>query len=258
MNGAPVTDRVISLQNVGIRYRRRTGFMKSRDVWALKDVSFDIYRGETLGIVGRNGAGKSSLLRIIGGIVDPDQGTVTMMPDCRASLLALQVGFIPYLTGRENALLSGMFLGMSRTQATARLPDIIAFSELDEFMDVPVRTYSVGMKARLGFAISLHADPDVLLIDEVLGVGDAYFRKKSTKVMKERIKSNRTVVLVSHNFETLRELCDRLVWIEGGRSAAIGKPDAVLQTYEQSLLKQKGGGDRATGPRDGSPQPDLE
>lgn len=251
MSGA----RLIRLEQVGVSFRRRTGFLRARDFWAVRDVTFDIFEGETLGIVGRNGSGKSSLLKVIARIIAPDRGTVTMPESCRASLLALLVGFNPYLTGRENALLSGMFHGLTREQVRQRLPEILEFAELAEFADVPVGTYSVGMKARLGFAIALHADPDVLLIDEVLGVGDGHFRLKSTRVMKDRIRSNKTVVLVSHNADTLRELCDRVAWIEDGSCVAIGAPDTVLRDYEQALAEGPAARRRAAAARTGSASP---
>lgn len=146
--------------------------------WALKDISFDIFHGETLGVIGRNGVGKSTLLCLIAGIIDPDMGTVFRAENCHASLLSLQVGFVPQLTGRENAVLSGILLGMHRETIESRMEEIIAFSELDEFIDQPIYTYSTGMRARLGFSVAFQTDPDILLVDEVLGVGDADFREK--------------------------------------------------------------------------------
>jgi lipopolysaccharide transport system ATP-binding protein len=202
--------------------------------WALQDVSFELYRGETLGIVGRNGAGKSTLLRVLAGIITPERGKV-VGNGYQASLLSLQVGFVPHLTGRENAILSGLLLGLHRREVEAAINEIIEFAELAEFIDEPVRTYSAGMKARLGFAVAFQANPDVLLIDEVLAVGDAEFRKKSAAAMRERIQSDKTVVLVSHNAPTLRELCDRAVWIENGVSRAEGSTEVVLRQYQATM-----------------------
>jgi len=198
--------------------------------WALNDVSFDLYHGETLGILGRNGVGKSTLLRLLAGIIEPERGTL-QRDESRISLLSLQAGFVPYLTGRENAILGGIFLGKRRAEIEARLPAIFEFAELQEFANQPLGTYSAGMRARLGFAVAFEADPEILLIDEVLGVGDAEFRRKSAQVMKERIKSDRTVVLVTHQVDLLRELCDRLVVIHEGATEIEGDVEAVLSRY---------------------------
>ena len=162
--------KILQLDNVGISYNRRSGFFGGDAFWALKDVSLSIYQGETLGIIGRNGAGKSTLLQLLAGIIKPNRGQFHTHIDYRASLLALQLGFIPYLSGRDNAVLSGMLMGMRRKEVEAKLQDIIDFAELGEFIDQPVITYSSGMSARLGFSVAYYADPDILLIDEVLGV----------------------------------------------------------------------------------------
>jgi lipopolysaccharide transport system ATP-binding protein len=222
---------VLTMEGVGVCFLRKRGFLKSQRIWAIRNVSLDVMHGETLGVIGRNGAGKSTMLKVMAGIMNPDSGVVTNYGGYSVSLLALQVGFLPYLTGRENVFLSSMLLGVTRPEIDARMDDIISFSELEESIDYPVRTYSLGMKARLGFAISFHADPDVLLIDEVLGVGDAQFRLKSANAMRRKIRSNRTVVLVSHNLEMLEEMCDRVVWIEDGATRAIGTTADVLREY---------------------------
>jgi lipopolysaccharide transport system ATP-binding protein len=221
---------MLSLQEVGISFWRRVSFLRRERFWALNSISFDVYQGETLGIVGRNGAGKSTLLRVLAGIIAPDKGKLVNQ-GYRASLLSLQLGFIGHLSGRQNAILSGMLLGVSRRVIEARMDEIIDFAELHEFIDQPVITYSAGMKARLGFSIAFQVDPDILLIDEVLGVGDGVFQAKSSKAMREKIRSNKTVILVSHNLQTLRDLCDRAVWIEEGVSRAEGDVTTVLQTY---------------------------
>ena len=225
---------ILSLRNIGLSYTRRTGLLRYEKFWALQDVSFDLCHGETLGIIGKNGVGKSTVLRLIAGIISPDRGEVTRYEPLRASLLALQVGVIPHLTGRQNAVLGGLLLGLSRTDIEALLPRIIEFSELGEFIDQPVRSYSMGMKARLGFSVAIHADPDILLIDEVLGVGDVDFRKKSADAIREISRSNKTVVIVSHNTELVRNLCDRVVWIEHGHTQEVGPTDSVLEQYSQS------------------------
>jgi lipopolysaccharide transport system ATP-binding protein len=222
---------VLRLQNVGVSYMRRKGLFRRERFWALTDVSFSLYRGESLGIIGRNGAGKSSLLKVMAGIIEPDRGCV-VRTDLRIDLLSMRVGFQPHLNGRENAILSGMLMGLRRHQMEAGLREIIAFAELEDFMDQPLRTYSAGMKARLGFAVAFMADPDILLIDEVLGVGDTDFRKKSTELMRRKIQSDKTVVVVSHNALIIRELCDRVVWIERGRTRQIGNAEEVLTSYD--------------------------
>ena len=223
---------LLSLEHVGLYYSRRQGFLKRSRYWALKDVSFDLHAGETLGVIGKNGVGKSTLLRVLAGIMAPDTGKVVVhRPDLRISLISLGAGFVPFLSGRENAILNGMMLGATRKEILSRMDDILAFSELDEFFDEPVNTYSTGMRARLGFSVALYLEPDVILLDEVLGVGDEAFRKKSTAAMKQRIRSDKTVVMVSHQVPLLRELCDRIVWIEAGETRAQGKVPDVLDAY---------------------------
>lgn len=227
MTSAPL----ISLRAVSLCYMRRLRRRHHCDFWALQDISLDILHGETLGVIGRNGAGKSTLLRLLAGIVAPDRGVV-INHGATASLLSLQVGFLPHLTGRENAMLSGILLGLTPGQMRARMNEIIAFAELENVIDAPLKTYSSGMRARLGFAVSFLTDPEILLIDEVLGVGDIEFRKKSSGLLKARIKSDLTAVVVSHNLQTIRELCDRVAWIQGGRLVAIGDTATVLRDYE--------------------------
>ena len=228
-------DKILSLRNVGLYYTRRKGILRRNKFWALRDVSFDLYNGETLGIIGKNGVGKSTLLRLIAGIISPNIGKLSVhRKKLRISLISLQAGFKPSLSGRENAILSGMLLGATRKEVLKKMDDIISFSDLQQFIDDPVGTYSTGMRARLGFSIAHHIDPDVILLDEVLGVGDEVFRKKSTVAMKNRIKSAKTVVLVSHNVNLIKELCDRAVWIEEGISKSQGNVSEVLNEYLQS------------------------
>jgi lipopolysaccharide transport system ATP-binding protein len=224
---------ILSLRNVGIFYKRNRGVF-GEPFWAIKDVSFDLYHGETLGIIGRNGVGKSTLLRLMTGITKPNKGTF-INNGYQISLLSLQLGFIPYLSGRENALLSGMFMGLRKKEIKAKMDAIIEFSELGDFIEQPIATYSSGMIARLGFSVAFQVDPDVLLVDEILGVGDAEFSQKSTKVMREKIRSNKTIVFVSHQGNLIKELCNRAVWIEEGVSKAEGEPDRVLKEYHQFL-----------------------
>lgn len=226
---------LIELRNVGLCYRSNHIFYARRrgSFWALDDVSMSVYPGETLGVIGRNGAGKSTLLKTIAGILKPDRGDVHLRA-ARIALLSLQIGFVPHLTGRENIILSGLLLGFGRREIKQKMDEIIQFAELGEFIHQPIDTYSTGMRARLGFAIAFHTNPDVLLVDETLGVGDASFKKKSTLKMKERIQSNNTVVLVSHNAKLIGELCDRVVWIENGRSLMEGDAETVLEAYAKA------------------------
>jgi lipopolysaccharide transport system ATP-binding protein len=220
----------IKLRNVGVSYKIRSTLFKTSKYWALKDVSFDLYHGETLGVVGRNGVGKSTLLRLLAGIISPDKGEV-INEGVTSSLLSLQVGFIPHLTGRENAILSGMMLGLSKAKILSLMDDICDYCDIGDFFDQPVRGYSSGMRARLGFSVAYYSEPDVLLIDEVLGVGDADFKIKSSEALKKRIMSDETVVIVSHNVNTLRELCDRVIWIENGIKCMEGSASNVLDEF---------------------------
>lgn len=210
MNGDS-NDAIISLNEVGVRYKRRGGvFRKPEYFQALERVSFDIHRGETLGIVGRNGAGKSTLLRVIAGIIKPDSGQVVNR-GVTVSLLALQAGFDPELPGKDNAIMSGMLMGYTRRQVESRLEEIREFSELGKFMEEPVKTYSSGMRARLGFSVSAFLTPDVLLLDEILSVGDKDFQQKAEHEMMKKIHSNQTVILVSHSEGQVNRICDRKI-----------------------------------------------
>jgi len=203
---------------------------KERKFTALHEVDLEIKQGEVIGIIGRNGSGKSTLLRIISGIYPADEG------NCKAagsiSLLAgLGTGFSGHQTGKENAILYGSILGHNEQTMTDKLPEIIEFSELSSFMDEPVRTYSSGMKARLGLAVASAIHPDILLIDEVLGVGDPQFKEKSKKRILDLVKSTGTVVLVSHSFGLMKEICDRLVFIHKGQIIGVGKPEEMIKLY---------------------------
>ncbi len=226
---------IISLQNVGVRYKRSGNVFRKKSYFdVLKSINIDIYPGETLGILGRNGAGKSTLLRIISGVILPDQGKV-INHGVSVSLLALQAGFDPNLNGRDNAILSGMLQGFSRREVKARLNEIQKYSELNDFFYEPVRTYSTGMRARLGFSISTFISPDILLIDEALSVGDKHFREKAERTMVAKLQSQQTVVLVSHSHQQISRLCDRVVFIDEGISVASGSPEKVLRVYEERL-----------------------
>jgi lipopolysaccharide transport system ATP-binding protein len=227
-------NKIIELRNIGVCYTRKAGFLRSNKFWALHDVSFDLRQGETLGVIGRNGAGKSTLLRLLAGIIAPDTGEVIRRVE-RVSLLALQAGFIQYLTGRQNAILSGILLGLTRKQVEERMDEMIRFAELEDFIDEPLRTYSSGMRARLGFTVAFQADPDVLLVDEVLGIGDASFKEKSAAAMRQKIATDKTVVIVTHQPESVLDLCNRMAWVHQGVTVEVGEPKTVLEHYQQSL-----------------------
>jgi lipopolysaccharide transport system ATP-binding protein len=228
---------LISLQDVAVRYKRSGNVFRQKSYFeALKSITLDIYPGETLGILGRNGSGKSTLLRIISGLIQPDQGKV-INRGASVSLLALQAGFDPNLNGRDNAILSAMLQGHSRKKIQARLDEIHEYSELGDFFFEPVRTYSTGMRTRLGFSITTIISPDVLLVDEVLSVGDQHFKEKAERTMAVKIQSQQTVVLVSHSHHQIARLCDRAILIDEGISFANGEPREVLRLYEERLNK---------------------
>lgn len=203
---------------------------KAETIRAVSDVSFSVGKGEILGIVGRNGSGKTTLLRSIAGIFRPDEGTIDTKGN-RVSLMAIGIGFNGNNTGRENILKSGMLLGCRLDYVKAHMDEIIAFSELGDFIDRPVRTYSSGMYSKLSFAVTAILDTDIMLVDEVLSVGDEHFRKKSYQKMKELMMSNRTVLIVSHATETLKKFCDRVFWIDNGKYMELGETNEILKHY---------------------------
>lgn len=198
--------------------------------WALKGVSFTVKKGECLGIIGRNGAGKSTLLSLILGTIYPTRGYVKVFQRI-TPLLELGAGFHPDLTGRENILINGVLLGLTRDEVMQRMSDIIAFSEISEFIDVPVRTYSSGMYLRLAFSVAIHIDPRLVLIDEVLAVGDAAFQKKSQDALTGLIKGEVTTIFVSHNMDAVKNICDRTIWLADGEIKAEGEPKKVVEEY---------------------------
>ncbi len=202
---------------------------------AVRGVTFQVPKGEILGIVGKNGSGKSTMLRAIAGIFSPDSGTIDLYGNS-VSLLSIGVGFQKKLSGRENILLSGMLLGFSEEQIREKMDEIIEFAGLGKFIDMPVKTYSSGMHSKLAFSITAVLESDIMLIDEVLSVGDAKFKKKSYRKMKELISDKeRTVVIVSHNSDTLRKLCTSLMWLHDGKVRMIGDTEEVLHAYEEFM-----------------------
>lgn len=263
---APMTDTAIKVENVSKCYlvghqarpaakytalrdvigretrnilRRSADFMRGRQIvqgdeieefWALKNISFEIKRGEVLGIIGPNGAGKSTLLKILSRITEPSEGRVTIKGKV-ASLLEVGTGFHPELTGRENIFLNGAILGMSRTEIRHKFDEIVAFAEVEKFLDTPVKRYSSGMYVRLAFAVAAHIEPDVLLIDEVLAVGDLSFQKKCLGKMSEVSRQGRTVLFVSHQMGAISALTETAIWIQQGHLRQIGPTREVVSAY---------------------------
>ncbi|MFL6301149.1 MAG: ABC transporter ATP-binding protein [Terriglobales bacterium] len=201
-----------------------------KEFTVLRDFSLMVFPGETVGIIGRNGSGKSTVLKLIAGIFLPAEGTIRVRGQV-ASLIELGAGFHPELTGRENIELNGLLLGLSKREIAEREQSIIEFAELGDFMDVPVKQYSSGMYMRLGFSIAVEVDPDVLLVDEILAVGDAYFREKCLSRISGFRERGKTIVVVSHDTGLIEQLCDRALWIESGGIAADGRPQDVIPRY---------------------------
>lgn len=206
--------------------------IKYEEFWALRDVSFEIRRGEVLGIVGRNGAGKSTLLKVISGILKPTGGRVTVNGTV-VPMLELGSGFDFDLTGRENIFLNGAILGYTEEFLKEKYEEIAAFSELGQFIDIPLRNYSSGMVMRLAFSIATVVDPDILIVDEILAVGDAAFQEKSKKRMLELMGGGTTVLFVSHSMDQIREMCDRVLWLERGEMKMLGDTQSVCDAYEE-------------------------
>ncbi len=236
----------IEIKNLKIRYRSLTKMSIRKSLFklkksnmeifeALKGISFNVPQGQIMGIVGKNGSGKSTLLKAIAGIFAPDEGSIDLHGHT-ISLLSIGVGFQKKLTGRENIFLSGMLLGFSEEQIKEKMDQIIKFSELGDFIDKPVKTYSSGMYSKLAFSITAILETEIMLIDEVLSVGDAKFKKKSYKKMQQLIQNQeRTVIIVSHSSDTLRKLCDTILWMHDGEIRMQGSVEEVLPRYEEFM-----------------------
>ncbi|EHJ02136.1 Teichoic-acid-transporting ATPase [Clostridium sp. DL-VIII] len=244
-----MNDRVIKFENVSMNFRKSKqkitslkeyiikkikGQVVYEEFVALNDINLDIMSGEVVGFVGLNGAGKSTLLKVVAGVQKPSNGTITVIGKV-SPLLELGAGFDNDLTGRENIFLNGLILGYDRNFIKSKLDEIINFAEINEFIDVPIKNYSSGMKARLGFSIATVKVPEILIVDEVLSVGDGRFRKKSEARMLELIKSEATVLFVSHSLEQIRRLCTKVVWLEKGKVKMIGDTKTVCDAYEDYL-----------------------
>ncbi|WP_425452464.1 ABC transporter ATP-binding protein [Sinobacterium caligoides] len=198
----------------------------------LSDISFEIRKGETLGVIGRNGAGKSTLLRILAGVYAPDKGEIKRAANLKVSLLSLHAGFDQKLTGYDNIIFSCLLLGFSRKECLDKIDEIISMSELEGFIHQPIKTYSSGMKSKLGFSIAFQMSPDILLIDEALSVGDAKFKKKAEKLMIEKIKGGQTAVFVSHSSSQIKRICTRVIWIEDGMVKKTGDAESIIKEYD--------------------------
>jgi len=225
-------DKIDNLKEYVIRTLNRTKEKKTI-FKATDDVSFKIYKGEKIGIIGFNGAGKSTLLKIISGVYTPDEGEVIIHGNI-APLLSLGAGFDKNYSGRENIFLNGAILGYDEEFLKSKYDEILEFSELGEFINLPVKNYSSGMLSKLGFSIATIVDPDILILDEVLGVGDINFKKKSKEKIKSLMESNTTVLLVSHSIKEIRNICDKAIWIDKGKVVDIGEVNSVCDKYEEA------------------------
>jgi lipopolysaccharide transport system ATP-binding protein len=205
------------------------------EIWALKNVNFEVHRGDAVGIIGRNGAGKSTLLKILSRITEPTTGRVTIKGRV-ASLLEVGTGFHPELSGRENIYLNGAILGMSRAEIKQKFDEIVAFAEVERYLDTPVKRYSSGMYVRLAFAVAAHLEPEILVVDEVLAVGDAAFQKKCLGKMGDVATGGRTVLFVSHNMGAIRSLCGNALWIDTGCMLKEGRTNEIIREYEESMI----------------------
>ena len=225
-------DAAPTLKSTVLRLGRREKVV--REIRALRDVSFEVPEGQVLGVVGANGAGKSTLMRTVAGILPPNSGRVEVHGRV-STLLALGVGFNRKMTGRQNVVLGGLAAGLSREQLQEKYDEIVAFAELEEFMDMPMRTYSSGMYGRLAFAVAVTMEPEILLIDEALSVGDARFRKKSFRKMRQLCGEDRTILIVSHALGSIKELCDAAIWMHKGELRMWDEPEPVVDAYTEFL-----------------------
>ncbi len=250
-------DAVIKAENLGKRYflsqtdrsRRKSKIERGlsgrtsskQEFWALKDLNFLIEKGESVGIIGPNGAGKTTLLKILGNVTKSTTGSLSLQGRV-GTLIELGAGFHPELSGRENIFLSGSILGMKRKEIAAKFDEIVAFAELEDFVDVPVKRYSSGMYVRLGFAVAAHVDPDILIVDEVLSVGDLHFQKKCLEWVQRFVRSNKTFLLVSHQLNQIENVCQRVFYIKGGRMVFDGPPDKAISLFlSDDTISRKNG-----------------
>lgn len=241
---------LVNVHRVGIRFKRNLSERKrginnsfsnvfrmllsrpqKEGFWALKDISFCLRKGDVIGLIGRNGAGKSTLLKILSNVLIPDEGAVKIAGRV-SSLLALGSGFMLNLNGRENIYLNAMYMGMNKREIDEAYNDIVSFSELDKFIETPIKYYSMGMKARLGFSIAVHTKPDILIIDEVLGAGDKKFQQKAQDKMAEFFSAAKGIVIASHNINQISEIASKCLWIDKGKVKNYGETDVILTKFK--------------------------
>src|SRR6266852_5479710 len=234
-------DRLANALKSPARWFRSNGAGNSgggpRHIWALRNVSFDLQEGEVLGLIGRNGAGKTTLLKILSRVTQPTEGPAEIHGRV-GSLLEVGTGFHPELTGRENTYLNGAILGMGRREIDRKFDEIVAFSEVGDFIDTPLKHYSTGMQMRLAFAVAAHLEPETLLVDEVLAVGDLAFQKKCLGKMGEVASGGRTIVFVSHQLNQVRRLCEKVIWLDQGKIFKVGPTSEVAGAYETSMSRR--------------------
>jgi teichoic acid transport system ATP-binding protein len=234
-------DTVITFDNVGLCYPMQRGLFgghvkhllgrtSDKDYWALRHVNFSIHSGGILGVIGKNGAGKTTMGRVLAGVYEPDEGAIAVHG--RATMLSVGTGFVAQLTGRENILINGAYLGYNSRAMRARSDDIIDFADIGPFIDQPVKAYSSGMRSRLGFSIAMSLQPEILIIDEILSAGDAAFRKKATGKLKEMVKSARAVIVIAHQLGFLKSVCNEMLWLYNGRVQMQGDPKKVIRAYQ--------------------------
>lgn len=222
-------NRATSLKEFFVRWMKKD--LKRKEFWALKNISFEVHKGDVVGIIGHNGAGKSTLLKTISGIMKPTKGSIHVKGNI-VPMLELGSGFDPELSGRENIYLNGAIMGYSKAFLDEKYEEITTFSELGDFIEAPIRTYSSGMMARLAFSIACIVEPEILIVDEILSVGDADFQEKSRKRMMELMGGGTTVFFVSHNLEQIKEMCNKVLWLEHGEVVEYGKTEKVCEEYE--------------------------
>jgi lipopolysaccharide transport system ATP-binding protein len=246
-------DRLANLATAPARWVRRNSSDGSQSgarlIWALRDVSFDLRQGEVLGLIGRNGAGKTTLLKILSRVTQPTEGSAEIRGRV-GSLLEVGTGFHPELTGRENTFLNGAILGMGKKEIQRKFDDIVDFAEVGDFIDTPLKHYSTGMQMRLAFAVAAHFEPQILLVDEVLAVGDLAFQKKCLGKMGEVAHAGRTIVFVSHQMNQIRRLCEKVIWMDGGTIRLLGPTTEVVGAYESAILS----GESSDRSRDDAPE----
>jgi len=239
-------DNVINLEKVSIIYNRNISlrkdtngkiikniFSKKIQFHALNNISLTIQKGDVIGIIGENGAGKTTLLKVISQVLYPDKGSIKINGKV-SSLMSLGAGFLPTLSGRENIYINGVFLGLSRKELDQRIDNIIQFSGIEDFIDTPIRYYSSGMKARLGFSIAVHTDPEILVVDEIIAAGDKEFRQKAQDKMKEFMMKAKAIVIASHSMKLLKQLCNRCLWLEKGKIKMDGETNDIIKLYSAS------------------------